>query len=75
LHNYSFVIRLARRIIGTDVGEQDLDLNEPYFLLFGRRVESGAAGQLSAHAFGAGNPFVSGEQINPAVGELPVSKE
>ena len=57
--------RFPRRILGTNIGVEDLDLNEPYFILYGQSSDSGSPGQLEPHATGSGNPFVSSSRVNP----------
>ena len=66
----------ARSIAGSDVEEQDLSLDEPYHILFGRQPSSSSRqGSLSIHPMGAGNPSVSSEQINPATDNADVGTD
>ena len=48
---------------GTD---QDLDLNNDFYVLFGRKIAASVAGALSRHETGpANNPRISSETVNP----------
>ncbi len=62
-----FVISVAKRILPSDSG-QDLDLNDEYFVLYGRRVGNSNPSSLFRHETGTTrNPLISSATVNPVV--------
>lgn len=44
---------------------QDLDLNNNYYALYGRRMAASGAGALIPHEMGQNNPSISSVTVNP----------
>ena len=60
---------VAKRIAPSDDG-QDLDLNDDYFVLYGRRVGNSNPNSLFAHELGpTTNPLISSRTVNPVVAD------
>ena len=58
---------VAKRIAPSDRG-QDLDLNDDYFVLYGRRVGNSNPNSLLPHELGpTTNPLISSRTVNPVV--------
>ena len=58
---------VAKRIAPSDRG-QDLDLNDDYFVLYGRRVGNSNPNSLLPHELGPmTNPLISSRTVNPVV--------
>ena len=63
-----YLFSVAKKIAPSGSG-QDLDLNNEYYVLYGRRTGASAtAGALTAHDSGADNvPSISSMTVNPVV--------
>ena len=63
---------VSKKIAPSGTG-QDLDLDNDYYVLFGRRRGDSNSGSLSRHEIGAGNnPNISSEKFNPVKSGVPL---
>ena len=60
MHYHQFLFRVAKKIAPSGAGE-DLDLNNDYYVLYGRRRTSSRAGSLIQHET---NPLISSRVVN-----------
>ena len=72
IHNY-YPPSVAKRIAPSASGSnQDLDLNDNYYVLYGRRRAASGAGALFPHEQGpTNNPSISSSIVNPTGGLGP----
>ena len=60
-----FLFSVAKKIAPSGTG-QDLDLNDDYYVLYGRRMGASSVGRLTQHETGpTNNPLISSVTVNP----------
>lgn len=59
----NIIYSVAKKIVPSGT-RQDLNLNDEYFVLYGRRIGDSGAGSLMQHETGANNPKIS-SMVNP----------
>ena len=61
------MLSVAKRIAPSGA-DQDFDLNNEYFVLYGQRVGDSGLGFLVPHEMGPGdNPRITSRKVNPAI--------
>ena len=50
--------------------DQDLTLNQDYYVLYGGNTNTGTSQQVVGHPGGEGNPSISVSRVNPAAGTI-----
>ena len=62
----SILFSVAKKIAPSG-SSQDLDLNNEYYVLYGRRMGASAAAALILHEMGPNNPSISSMIVNPVI--------
>ena len=64
IHETNFLLHNVAKKIAPSGTHQDLDLNDEYFVLYGRKGGDSGVGLLTPHEMGANNPKIS-SMVNP----------